>query len=55
LAGEALMAHIRQEPDGPFWVRILIPVLPVVSFAAFGLTIAVQRHKVAKAGSDAAP
>jgi O-antigen/teichoic acid export membrane protein len=52
LAGEAVMAYVRQEPDGAFWVRMLIPLLPVVSFAAVGLTIAVQRRKGAKAGSD---
>jgi O-antigen/teichoic acid export membrane protein len=54
LAGEAVMAYVRQEPGGVFWVRMLIPVLPVVSFAAFGLAIAAQRRKVAKAGADAA-
>ncbi len=49
------MAYVRQEPDGPFWVRMLIPVLPVFSIAGFGLIAAARRRKMAKAGSGSAP
>lgn len=54
LAGEAVMAYVLRQPDGPIWVPLLTPVLSVFSFAVFGLVVAARRRKMAKVGSDAA-
>lgn len=54
LAGEAVLAHIRQTPDGPLWTRLLTPMLPAFSIAVFGLVAAARRRKAARVGSGAA-
>jgi hypothetical protein len=54
IAGDAMMAYIRHDPDGPFWLRILYPLLPVFSVLVFGLIAAAWRRKVARVGSKAA-
>lgn len=53
LAGESLMNFVRQDPDGPFWVRLLTPILPGFSLIAFGLVAAARRRKLARAATDA--
>lgn len=53
MAGASVMNFVRQDPDGPFWVRVLTPVLPVISIIAFGLVAAARRRKLAKAAPDA--
>jgi hypothetical protein len=53
-AGNAMMAYVQLDPDGPLWLRLLTPVLPALSFLVFALVVAARRRKAAKAGSDIA-
>ena len=53
LAGETVMGYVWQKPDVMLWMRVLVPVLPVVPMAIFGLLAAARRRKVATASLDA--